>query len=134
MSEVPKTPYQSLEQLKNRAFNSLYRYAQSTRDIVVHNWLSADRKERALVLAGFIKKDLSEFRIRHDNLGIDFDKIPGKVRQHPHHPEMLKIGGRYISFIDDLEATVGARVREMVELVTYDIDEMNENVKKQAQS
>ena len=81
MSEVPKTPYQSLEQLKNRAFNSLYRYAQSTRDIVVHKWLSADRKERALVLAGFIKKDLSEFRIRHDNLGIDFDKIPVLVRR-----------------------------------------------------
>lgn len=134
MSEVPKTPYQSLENLKNRAFNSLYRYAQSTRDIAIHKWYSVERKERALLLAGFIKKDLGEFRTRFNNLGVDFDKLPGKVRQHPHHPEMLKIGGRYITFIDDLEATVGSRVREMVELVTHDIDELNDTVKKQAQS
>lgn len=123
MNKVPNTPAQSLETLKNRAFNLLYRYAQSTRDLVHHNWYSAERKQRVLQLASFVKKDLNEYQKRLNNLEVEFKKLPGKVLSHPHHPVMLALGGKYIGFVDDITTVIGTRVDEMVELLTYDIDE-----------
>ncbi|MNP89061.1 hypothetical protein D3C85_14570 [compost metagenome] len=134
MSRTPSTPYQSLENLKNRAFNCIYKYAQSTLDIANHAWASAERRERALQLATFIKKDLKEFKMRLENINVDFSKMPGKVRQHPHHPDMLKMGGQYISYINELETVVGSRVSEMVELMADDIDASEPHTTQQALS
>lgn len=134
MSRVPGTPYQALENLKNRAFNCIYKYAQSTLDIANHTWCSAESKDRALQLATFIKKDLNEFKTQLENLNVDFKKLPGKVLAHPHHPEMLKMGGRYISYINELETVVGSRVSEMIELMSYDIDLLESQPIKQAVS
>lgn len=132
MQTVPSTQRQSLENLKNRAFNSMYKLAQSTRDLAVHQWHSPERKERVLQLAGFVKKDLVEFQRKLHNIDVVYNKLSPEIRNSPAHPHVLQTGGKYISFIDDLNVTVGNRVNEMVEMMTLDIDEMSTQLKQAA--
>jgi len=122
MSSQKMSPSQSIDRLHQEALNLLYTFAESTRDAARAGWTDPARRERGLQLAAYIKRDLVEFKNRLDNIQADTRRLPGKVLAHPHHPELLAVGGKYLGFIEDVTAALSPMSGELVELLAAELN------------
>lgn len=118
MTKVRNTPAQGLEQLHRDSLKLLYSLAQSTLDAAKHTWIDAARGRRAAELTRFIKRDLEEFQNKLKLIRENHGRIiTSKVLAQPHHPVMLKAGGDYYDFVDQVTATVSPFAGELIDLI-----------------
>lgn len=125
------THQQGLDDMQRESLQLLYGFAESTRDIALHNWSDAELKSKAIKLAGTIKRDLEEFHKRLQRITAKHDKLKTKRGYiSPSSPDLLVVGGQYMAFIEDVVATITPISADMSELLTYDIDKLEnmENV------
>ena len=118
MTTSRMTPRQSLESLQQESRNLLYHFAKAPRDAAAHRWSDNAKATRCAQLASFIKRDLTEFQERLNTIAARHKRtISSAVLSHPHHPEILRAGGDYVTFIDDATAALSRLVGELVELL-----------------
>jgi len=117
-----QTPAQGLHQLRQQSLRMLFNFAESTQAVARHNWVNPDKRSRAISLVGYIKRDLEEYKRRLDRIVNKTDSLSGKVLAHPHHPELLQLGGEYLSFIDDATAVITPLIGELTELLYDELD------------
>jgi len=117
-----QTPAQGLHQLRQQSLRMLFNFAESTQVVARHNWVNPDKRSRAISLVGYIKRDLEEYKRRLDRIVNKTDSLSGKVLAHPHHPELLQLGGEYLSFIDDATAVITPLIGELTELLYDELD------------
>lgn len=129
MTTSRMTPRQSLEALQQESRNLLYRFAKATRDAAAHRWSDDTKAARCAQLASFIKRDLTEFQERLNTIGARHKRtISSAVLAHPHHPEILRAGGDYVTFIDDATAALSPLVGELVELLAAESASLEQTV------
>lgn len=119
------TPAQGLHQLRQESLRLLFNFAESTQQVARHTWVDKTKRERASQLVSCIKRDLEAYKSRLDVLVAKTDRLPGKVIAHPHHPELLQIGGQYLSFIDDATAVITPMIGQLTELVYDDLEALD---------
>ncbi len=120
---APKqTPAQGLHQLRQQSLRMLFNFAESTRTLAAHQWIDPAKRSRAANLVSYIKRDLEAYKQRLERLVHKTDNLPGKVIAHPHHPELLQLGGDYLTFVDDATAVIAPLIAELTELMYDDAD------------
>ncbi len=117
----PKTPAQGLHDMRQHALRMLVNFAEATKHFTSISWRDPARREKAVTLIGYIKRDLTAYHQRLDRLVSKTDNMPGKVLAHPHHPEMLQLGGEYMMFIDDATAVITPLLGSLTELADDDL-------------
>lgn len=121
-----QTPAQGLHQLRQESLRLLFNFAESTQQVARHQWADKTKRERATVLVSCIKRDLEAYKTRLDTLVSKTSKLPGKVLAHPHHPELLQVGGQYLSFIDDVTSVIAPMMGELSELIIDDVETLKQ--------
>jgi len=112
------TRKQGLEDLHQRSLNLLYRFATSAQDTARHNWQGFPKIGRVTELTKIIKRDLAEFQVKLNNIKIDHQrKITSAVLNDPNHPLILKAGGDYYDFIDQVTNVVSPHAGELMDLI-----------------
>lgn len=120
---VPGFPIMSnrkngLEDLHQRSLNLLYQFATSAQDAARYNWEGFPQIGRVTELTKIIKRDLTEFQTKLNNIKIDHQrKITSAVLNDPNHPVILRAGGDYYDFIDQVTNVVSPHAGELMDLI-----------------
>jgi hypothetical protein len=121
MLEVKLTPKQGLDRVHQEALKLLYGFATSARDAAGHQWKVKTMAKRANEIIGFIKRDIEEFNGKLSEIKAGHTRtITSGVLNNPHHPLMLKAGGDYFTFMDQVTATLTPHSLELIDLIRED--------------
>lgn len=125
--QLLKETADNLTAMKQHAYGCLLSAARSLKDLDSHQWKHPDALAQFNEHRTTFIRDLTEFRSRLDDIATSHTRVVSKRGGNPHHPEILKVGGEYITFIEDVTAVLVPSITMMLTFLNDD-NGVSENV------
>jgi hypothetical protein len=110
-----------LSKMQTEARRLLIGFAQSASEGARYNWQINGQRERAAFLVRAIKRDLIDLNKRLQTIVQSHQSLNVMMPDHDFHPEVLRAGGDYVSFIEDANSVLTPHTNELMAMMAEEV-------------